>query len=146
MVFRKCLSVCMSVASSNVHFWQNSRQTSILGSTRKNRNVTCVDTLAGSYVSKTSVTAGAAAELSFQIKKWQIYQNKIILLPFQSPSVWNYTTMGGRVLKFHNRIGTLLVKESGDHYVKQFYCAKDCLLRFKGEKSPDPGLFRIPFP
>lgn len=42
-------------------------------------------------------------------------------------------------------MGTLLIKESGNHSPKG-YCAKYCVLRFKGVIAASLGLFQIPIP
>jgi hypothetical protein len=83
-------------------------------------DVTCVDTLANSYLSQTSVEAGAAAEIACRKKheKYKILKSANFIfkaLAFETLGPWCEETR-----TFINTIGSKLVKETGNVRAKQF--------------------------
>jgi hypothetical protein len=93
-------------------------------------DVTCVDTLADSYIRKTSIIAGSAAEEASK-RKHDKYQNYIFkALVFETLGPWSLECK-----TFIDFIGAKLMIESGDSRAKSFFYQRISLAIQRGNAA-----------
>ena len=104
-------------------------------------DATCVDTLAASYINKTKIKAGSAAEKA-ALKKHNLYkavkERNYMLIPF---AVETLGPWGKEALQFTDELGKMLIAITGEVRAKEFFKKNISLAIQRGNAASIMGSF-----
>ena len=104
-------------------------------------DATCVDTLAASYINKTKIKAGSAAEKA-ALKKHNLYkavkERNYMLIPF---AVETLGPWGKEALQFTDELGKMLIAITGEVLAKEFFKKNISLAIQRGNAASIMGSF-----
>jgi hypothetical protein len=104
-------------------------------------NPTVVDTMAQSYLAKTSLSSGAAAIIA-EGKKFKLYENLMSSNHFVPFAMETFGSFGLEALSFIKKIGSMLIKTSGDAKSKAYFIQRVSIANQRGNASSILGTVR----